>query len=86
MLPYLTIFLASVVHVFLKASQQINVVKGYYWRIPLISFCMAACEVLAITLIVSTNLWAILPLGLGGAIGCWGAMRVNKIRRDNGTS
>jgi hypothetical protein len=46
---------------------------------------MAACEVLAITLIVNTNLWAILPLGLGGAIGCWVAMRVNKIRRDNGT-
>lgn len=83
MLPYLTIFLASLVYVFLKASQQINVVKGHYWRVPFISFCMAACEVLSITLIVSTSYWAILPLGLGGSIGCWLAMRVNKIRRED---
>ena len=80
---YFLIFLATFTHIFLKACQQINVVKGYYFRIPLVTTGMAACEVFSILTIVGTaSYWAVVPMSIGGMLGCFTAMWVNKIGRE----
>lgn len=44
-MSYVFAFIASFVLIFLKATQQRHVQFAEYWRMPLVSYGMAFCEV-----------------------------------------
>lgn len=68
-------FASSFSFVFLKAFQQLNVVRGQYlWVMPT-SMAMAACEVYTVVAASQQGFgWVILPIGLGGGLGAMLAM------------
>lgn len=64
-------FLATFAFIFLKAFQQLNVVRGNYWWVFPVSMAMAVCEVFTISTIARNGWgWIVLSVGAGGAIGC----------------
>ena len=68
---YALAFTATFVYVFLKAIQQLNVVRAkYIWIVPT-SFAMAVCEVYTVVVAAERG-WGliVLPIGLGGGLGC----------------
>jgi hypothetical protein len=66
------------VYVFLRAFQQLNVVNGHYWRVPMTSVAMGIGDVLLVVFIVkSDTLWIGVTNGIGGALGCMLAMYVS---------
>lgn len=69
----------SLIYVFLKAIQQLNVVHNQFrWVIPT-SIGMGICEVGIVLLVVRTdNLWLGVASGLGGGTGAIIAMKVYK--------
>lgn len=79
-MEYLIAFAVSFVYIFLKAWQQINVVYKKYKAVPLVSMLMALCEVTIVTLVVKSNIWLFIPIGVGGAIGCMLSMHINHIK------
>lgn len=71
MTVYALAFLATFVFVFLKAIQQLNVVRSnYVWIVPT-SFAMAVCEVYTVVVAADRG-WGLIvvPIGLGGGLGC----------------
>lgn len=64
-------FCVSFIYIFVKAFQQLNVMKAeYMWMVPT-SVIMAACEVFIIgTAALSQQWWIFLPIGVGGGTGC----------------
>ena len=75
----LALFLSTLVFVFFKATQQIQVVSGMYARVIPVSFCMAICEVMIVLNVVQVaSLWAAIPMGMGGALGSLTAMYLNR--------
>lgn len=81
MLSFITAFGVSCFYIWLKAFQQLSVQHDKYLWVPPVSLCMALCEVTIITLIVSQSFWVFIPVGLGGGIGCMGAMYMHKRMR-----
>lgn len=77
MTPYIIAFAVSFVYIYLKAWQQINVMRKHYRSVPVVSFLMALCEVTTIGLVVHTSFWLFVPIGLGGALGCMLSMWKN---------
>lgn len=81
-------FLASTVYIYLKASQQLNVVNFEYGRILPTSMGMAACEVFIMVNIVRTadSLLGLAILagaiGAGAGIGCIAAMKLHQRRKS----
>lgn len=75
-------FLISTTYVFVKAFQQQNVIhQEYKWVLP-VSFIMAACEVSIIGMVAwNKSFWMIIPIGLGGGIGCMTSMYIHKLMR-----
>jgi hypothetical protein len=71
-----SLFFTTFVYVFLKAGQQLNVVRGHYWFVPLFSFGMAATEVYVIVAIATAgySLAAVAGMGTGGSLGAVLAM------------
>lgn len=71
-----TLAAASFIFVFLKAFQQLNVVRGHYLLVPPISLCMAATEVYVIAAVAvqGFSLSAVMGMGTGGACGAICAM------------
>lgn len=77
------LFLVSAVvtfaYVFLRAFQQLNVVGAHYWRIPFTSIAMGVGDVLLIVLVVKADtLWIGVTNGVGGTLGCFLAIYLNK--------
>lgn len=70
----LLMFAVSFVSVFLRAFQQKNVMGDHYVWITPVSFGMAVAQALTVLIIVDQGLWAIIPMGLGGASGAMLAM------------
>ncbi len=72
-------FLSSFVFVFLKAFQQLNVVRGaYVWVLPT-SMAMAACEVYVVVVAAQRGWgWIIIPIGVGAGLGAMAAMWLHK--------
>ena len=68
--------IASFFAIFLKAFQQINVVRGKYWLVPFATLGMAICEVFMVVSIVAAGAsWPVVfSIFVGGTIGCWSAM------------
>lgn len=79
MTAYLVPFAASFAFIFLRAFQQLNVVRGNSWLVVPTSVGMAACEVFTISAIVMNGFgWVVLALGLGGGLGSVVAMYIHK--------
>jgi hypothetical protein len=74
MTSYFIAFGVSYAYIYLKAWQQINVIKLRYRMVPLVSMLMALCEVTTIGLVVHTSFWLFIPIGIGGGLGCVMAM------------
>lgn len=65
-------------YVFLRAFQQLNVVHGHYWRVPLTSIAMGVGDVLLVVFIVKADSILIgVTNGIGGAAGCVLAMWIS---------
>lgn len=77
-----TFLLSAIVtglYVSLRTFQQINVIHRKYWRVFPTSLAMGVGDVLLILMIVRADTWLIgLTNGLGGALGCYGAMWLHK--------
>lgn len=82
-MTYLYLFLSSVVFICMRAFQQLNVQHERYLWVPPVTAMMAMCEVLTVTAIIKVaNLTAVIPLTLGGVLGCWFAMWFHKKMRE----
>ena len=68
--------LAAATAVSLKAFQQLNVINRNTKIIPIVSFGLAAADVLLVSRIVSDGSISIIPMGIGGAIGCLLAIKL----------
>lgn len=67
---FLVAFTVSFVYIFLKATQQLNVLHlRYKWVMP-VSLGMALCEATIVLLVVNTGIASALFIGLGGGLGC----------------
>jgi hypothetical protein len=76
---YALAFAASFVFVLLKAFQQLNVVHHQVWWIMPVSFGMATCEVMVVANVATAGWgWIVLPIGLGGGLGCLSAMWLHR--------
>lgn len=83
-MTWLLAFLISFVFVSAKAFQQLSVQHDRYLWIPPVSLVMALMEVCGIWLVVKSDSFLIfLPLGLGGASGCWLAMYLHRRLRND---
>lgn len=83
MIVWLVLFAVNTLYIFLKAFQQLNVVHDKYLWIPIVSLCMALCEVISIGAIAAyRDLWLAVPIGLGGGVGCLIAMWMHKKMRN----
>lgn len=80
---YLSAFLVSLLYIALKALQQRQVMAAQYWRMPVVSFCMAFCEVFIVGNVavnaVGDNHGSLIALacsigaggGIGSIVGTW---------------
>tara|TARA_R100000541_G_C1897352_1_gene84157 strand:- start:131336 stop:131599 length:264 start_codon:yes stop_codon:yes gene_type:complete len=79
-LLFFTQMLASAGYVLFRCLQQLNsVYLRWLWILPT-SLCIALCEVFVIQMIATSDLskmWLVLSTGLGGTIGCFGAMYIS---------
>lgn len=68
--------------VFLKAFQQLNVMRNNKIMVPPISFGMAFTEVFIIASVIDSgaSIETVFWMGAGGAIGCLTAMKVHPKR------
>ena len=72
--------LASAGFVATRSFQQLNTVFNRWLLIPPTSLCIALCEVYVIQMIATSDLsktWLVLSTGLGGTVGCFGAMYIS---------
>ena len=76
MIVFLTSAAVTFAYIFLKATQQINVVNGRYrWIMPT-SIGMGLCEVGMVLLVIRADTLLLgLATGLAGGLGCMLAMR-----------
>lgn len=86
----MTPFLASMVYVFLKVQQQLNVVHNRMGWVLVTSYGMAACEVLLVGVIAVAAVNAasamgqvilILQIGTGAGIGAIASMIIHRKMR-----
>ncbi len=63
-------FLGYAFAVSLKSWQQLNVMNRKRMMIPFVSLAMAACEVLVVSRIIVDGWSVVIPMGIGGGIGC----------------
>jgi len=74
-LPYLTAAAVSFIYIALKALQQRQVMSAQYFRMPVVSFAMAFCEVFIVSNVAlsadnHTSLIALaFAIGAGGGAG-----------------
>lgn len=75
---YLIAFFVSFIYIAMKSWQQINVIKGRFFQVPFPSMGMAICEVSIISLVIKDSALIAIPIGIGGACGCWFTMWLNR--------
>jgi hypothetical protein len=85
---YIIAFACSVLHVGAKAFQQLNVVHDQKIAVVLTSFFIALFEIsifgILTTKFISQGLdalWMVIPIGLGGGLGCLLSMYIHKNMR-----
>ena len=73
------LLLASYFHIGLRALQQLNVAHHRYAWVPIVSGCLALCEVYVVATIAKQGVgWAVPILGVGATLGTWSAMYLHK--------
>ncbi len=83
----LLVALSSMIYVFLKAFQQLNVFHNKVALVPMLSVMMAYAEWLTLftglgaMLSTGWNHYIVLSYGAGGAVGCIAAMYLHKFVR-----
>lgn len=78
----MTLFLASLLFVALKAFQQLNVQHDRRWWVLPTSILMAFAEVtLIVGVVKADSVWSAVPIGVGAASGCLIAMEVHRRMR-----
>lgn len=71
-------FVASYLFIFLKAFQQLNVVRDQYLMVVPTSVAMAACEVFVVANMATHGWgWIVLPVGLGSGLGALTSMFIH---------
>jgi hypothetical protein len=70
MISFTLAFLGYAFAVSLKSWQQLNVVNRKRVAIPIVSIAMAGSEVLIVSRIIVDGWSAVIPMGLGGGLGC----------------
>lgn len=76
-------FFASFFFVLLKALQQLNVVHHKVWWVMPTSMGMALTEVFVIANVAHMGWgWIVVPVGLGGGLGCIAAMNLHRFFRN----
>ena len=71
--------LISFAYIFLKATQQLNVVHGRYWLVWPVSILMGICEACIVIYVVKAgSIWIGASNGVGAGLGAIGAMWVHK--------
>jgi hypothetical protein len=79
MISYVLAFVVMFVFIFLKAVQQIQVIRKEYKWILSVSTGMGLCEVSMVLLVVRTDsLLMGICTGVAGGLGCLLAMRMKK--------
>jgi hypothetical protein len=80
MLQALMLFLANFIFIGLKAWQQRNVAFLKYGSVFVVSNLMAVVEVFVIFYVakIGPSFHTILPIGIGGALGCLTAMYLTR--------
>ena len=79
MLTYLGAFVAMFVYVHTKSAQQFNVLRFRYWLVWPYSLAMQLCFVFVVSQIAITqDLWLVIPLSAGAALGSNAAMYMNQ--------
>lgn len=78
-MTYLISAVVTACYVFCRALQQLQVVHGKYWRILPVSLLMGVGDVaLVLMMVKADSLFIGVTNGIGGAIGCLGAMWLHK--------
>ena len=71
---------ASAGYILFRSLQVLNTTCSRWWWILPTSLCIALCEVYVIQMIATSDLsktWLVLSTGLGGTVGCFGAMYIS---------
>ncbi len=76
MISFALVILATGFAVSLKCWQQLNVMNRKIKMIPIVSIAMAFSEVLVISRVVVDGWSVVLPMGIGGGIGCLVAIKI----------
>lgn len=71
-------FMVSFAFVALKAFQQLNVVHGQFGLVVPTSILMGAAEVYLVGAVVRDGFLLVLPMGLGGGLGCIFSMLLHR--------
>ncbi len=72
------LLVATTIMVFLRATQQQNVIHGYYKWAAITSYALAIMEVSVIYTVASVGYSSILWVGTGGAIGVTLSMYIHR--------
>lgn len=75
---FLLVAVANFAFIGLKAAMQRSVAWGKYAWVPVLSGLLACCEYVVIRSIVTHGPWAIIPLWLGGSLGCVSSMYLTR--------
>lgn len=80
MLTALLLFSVTFAFIFLRAFQQLNVVHDKFWAVVPTSMFMSICDFTVIGLVAANheNPALIIPMGLGGGLGCMASMWSHK--------
>lgn len=71
--------IATFIYVFLRAQQQINVIRSRYFAVVPCSLAMGICEVVILLYVVRANtIWLGLLTGLAGGAGVLVALMLNR--------
>jgi len=70
---FLLAWAVSFIYIYLKATQQRHVQFAEYWRMPPMSYGMAACEVFTFTLVIRhyDDIWSLAILAFCIGTGAW---------------
>ena len=78
-MAYVVALIAMFVYTFTKSANQFNVLRLRYWWVWPYSFAMQACFVYVVSQIaIHKEVWIILPLAAGAALGSNAAMFMNQ--------
>lgn len=71
---FLSVLVVNAAFIGLKAAMQRAVAWQRYAWVPVLSAALACCEYVVIHAVVTHGGWVVVPLWLGGTLGCLSSM------------